>query len=196
MDTYTYGVISLTPDGHAPPLAQVFHRAALPTSSASSKRSPTRKCERPAEITTKGSAATTLVHRAGRERSSIRLVDVEDPVLPPALATMIQLELLPEQRVKRVGYPKTSLRTIRIGCIRQPSPIPTWNDSCGPSKRSVSTESSCSARATYASSSRSTSSTTIARETTRDSTISCCNGRHHHRTRAPRFNGANASVGY
>ena len=62
------------------------------------------------------------------------------------------------------------------------------------SRRSVSIESSHSARVICASSSTSTSSITIARETIRDSTTSSCNDRHLREGRTPTFGGGRASV--
>lgn len=58
----------------------------------------------------------------------IRLVAVENSELTPAMDAVDQIELTAEQRVKGVGYPKTSLLNIRIECIRQPTPTPTWSE--------------------------------------------------------------------
>ena len=51
---------------------------------------------------------------------------------------MDQLDLPTEQRVERMSYPEKSLLTIRIGCIRQPSPTPSRSDSSGQSRMSAS----------------------------------------------------------
>ena len=48
-------------------------------------------------------------------------------LLSPTLAIVNQRELTPEQWVKRMAYLETSLLTIRIGCTRQPSPMPMWS---------------------------------------------------------------------
>jgi hypothetical protein len=53
-----------------------------------------------------------------RDRSQfIFLVQIEYPVLSPALAVMRQLKFTPKQGMKRMGYTETSLLNIRIGCI-------------------------------------------------------------------------------
>ena len=85
-----------------------------------------------------------------------------------------------------------------VGPIRRPPKSPNLNAYAerfvGRSKRSASIVSSRSARGICASSSTSTSSITIVRETTRDSTTSSCNDRHLRYARTPTCSGVSASA--
>ena len=165
------------------------------TSFASSTRSATRKCERPADTTTNGSSATALVQRAGSERTR-----PSRPRRRPGPRPSSGGSRSGRTRVRTAGGTGASPGNVDA---QPPHRVHSTTESnafverlCGPSRRSAFPRSSCSARATSASAVRITSSITMERGSTRASAISCCNGRHHHRTRAPRFNGANASVGY
>ena len=85
-----------------------------------------------------------------------------------------------------------------VGPIRLPPNSPNLNAYAerfsGRSKRSASIVSSRSAKDICASSSTSTSSITIVRETTRDSTTSSCNDRHLRYARTPTCSGVSASA--
>ena len=72
--------------------------------------------QRPAAITTNGSAAAASVHPAGSENSSPVLVMQVDPVLAPVLAMRDELEVPAGQRVERVRHPDTPVPIVRIGC--------------------------------------------------------------------------------
>ena len=72
--------------------------------------------QRPAVITTNGSAAATSVHPAGSEEQMPVLVVQVDPVLAPVLAVRDELEVPAAQRVERVRHPDASVPIERIRC--------------------------------------------------------------------------------
>ncbi len=74
-----------------------------------------------------------------KRHNAVIPVDVEDPVLAPAVDVVDQFELAPEQRMEWVGYSETSLLNIRMGCIRQLSPTRTASDSLEACGANVST---------------------------------------------------------
>ena len=72
--------------------------------------------QRPAAITTNGSAAATSVQPAGSGEQLPVLVVQVDPVLAPVLAVGDELEVPAMQRVERVRHPDATVPIVRIGC--------------------------------------------------------------------------------
>ena len=111
------------------------------------------------------------------------------------LARMLDLPVRRRGRPRAARSPAQVAMLGQSGCrrrVRISTPMPSG--SSGRSKKSASIASSRSARGICASSSTSTSSMTIVRETTRDSTTSSCNDRHLRYARTPTCTGVSASA--